>query len=186
MNKFLQTKRGYDFYEVSSALQKAIRRGETAIAGYFAFELLESGYHNYVWKKLLTISAEDCHGVITQEIEALRNAFDEQYKAGSNKGRVFLSKAIIILSQAPKNRDADHLTNLVYDTGVATEEAEKFLKELDSSEVIDIPDYAFDCHTAKGKRKGKTRKDFFKEEFEALKPRQKGLFDEYVPIKKPN
>ena len=168
MKKSLTTKRGYDLYEVASALQKAIRRNETAIAGYFALELLESGYHNYVWKKLLTISAEDCHGIITQEIEALRNAFNEQYKPGTNKGRIFLSKAVIILSQAPKNRDADHLTNLVYDTGVATEAAEKFLQELDETEIIDIPEYAFDCHTIKGKRRGKTKQDFFIEEFEAL------------------
>ena len=69
MDRHLRTKRGYDLYEVASALQKAIRRNETAIAGYFALELLESGYHNYVWKKLLTISAEDCHGVITQEFD---------------------------------------------------------------------------------------------------------------------
>jgi len=183
MKKSLTTKRGYDLYEVASALQKAIRRNETAIAGYFALELLESGYHNYVWKKLLTISAEDCHGVITQEIDALRRAFEEQYKPGTKKGRIFLSKAVIILSQAPKNRDADHLTNLVYDTGVATEAAEKFLQELDETEIIDIPEYAFDCHTIKGKRRGKTKQDFFIEEFEALKPRQPGLFDEFVPKK---
>lgn len=181
--KRIMTKRGYDFFEATSAMQKAIRRNETAIAGFFAFELLESGYHNYVWKRLLTISAEDCHGVITQEIEALRNAFMEQHKKGTKKGRIFLSKAVIILSQAPKNRDADHLTNLVYDTGVATEEAERFMKALDNTDMIDIPDYAFDCHTLKGKIQGKTRSDFFREEFEALKPRQAGLFDDFVPRK---
>jgi len=41
-----------------------------------------------------------------------------------------------------------------------------------------IPDYAFDCHTLKGKRKGKTKADFFREEQRALKPWQPGLFDE--------
>jgi hypothetical protein len=33
-----------------------------------------------------------------------------------------------------------------------------------------VPDYAFDCHTLKGKRKGKTKADFFREEQRALKP----------------
>ena len=40
------------------------------------------------------------------------------------------------------------------------------------------PDYAFDCHTLKGKRAGKTKADFFREEQRALKPFQPGLFDE--------
>ena len=34
----LRTIRGYDFGEVSSAMQKAIRRGETQYAGYWALE----------------------------------------------------------------------------------------------------------------------------------------------------
>lgn len=38
------TKRGYNLFEVASCLQKAIRRGETALAGYMAIELFESGY----------------------------------------------------------------------------------------------------------------------------------------------
>ena len=39
-------------------------------------------------------------------------------------------------------------------------------------------DYAFDCHTLKGKRKGKTKTDFFRDEQRALKPFQPGLFDD--------
>ena len=53
------TKRGYDFGEVSSATQKAIRRAGTRLAGYWALELWHSGFGNYVWKRLLTVSAED-------------------------------------------------------------------------------------------------------------------------------
>ena len=67
----IRTVRGYDFFEVSSAMQKAIRRADAAVAGYFALELWTSGYRDYVWKRLFTISAEDCYGVITKEIEAL-------------------------------------------------------------------------------------------------------------------
>ena len=52
-------------------MQKAIRRADAAVAGYFALELWTSGYRDYVWKRLFTISAEDCYGVITKEIEAL-------------------------------------------------------------------------------------------------------------------
>jgi hypothetical protein len=69
------TKRGYDFGEVSSAMQKAIRRADTRLAGYWALELWHSGYGNYVWKRLLTVSAEDVWGLITGEIKALHDSY---------------------------------------------------------------------------------------------------------------
>ena len=70
----LRTQRGYDFYEVASALQKSIRRGDAKLAGYMALELFPR-YAEYCWKRLLTISAEDCHGLVTQEIKALYDSF---------------------------------------------------------------------------------------------------------------
>ena len=68
-------KRGYAFCAVSSAMQKAIRRGDTRFAGYWALELWASGYGNYVWKRLLTVSAEDCWGILTQEVKALHDCY---------------------------------------------------------------------------------------------------------------
>src|SRR5688572_25105589 len=61
--------------EVAPCLQKASRRGDTALAGYMAIEMSESGYATYCWKRLLIISAEDCAGLITQEIKALHDAW---------------------------------------------------------------------------------------------------------------
>jgi replication-associated recombination protein RarA len=58
----IPTKRGYSFPAVSSAMQKAIRRGDAKLAGYWALELWASGYGQYVWRRLLTVSAEDCWG----------------------------------------------------------------------------------------------------------------------------
>ncbi len=43
---------------------------------------------------------------------------------------------------------------------------------------VPIADYAFDCHTLKGKRKGKTKADFFRDEQRALDPFQPVLFDD--------
>ena len=75
MDRQIKTIRGYDFYEVTSAMQKAIRRSDLKLAGYFALELFESGFWLYLWKRLLTISAEDCYGILTQEIYALFQGF---------------------------------------------------------------------------------------------------------------
>lgn len=173
----LMTVRGYELSAVVSAMQKAIRRGDARVAGYFAIEMFESKYTAYAWRRLLTISAEDCAGIVTQEIKALHDSWLLIHAAQKGKGRIFLAKAVVLLCLAKKSRDADHLTNLVYDP--------KAVDELVLEEAITvarlhpepIPEYAYDCHTSIGKRRGKTREDFFVEEFDALTPREPGLFD---------
>lgn len=182
----LKTQRGYDFYEVASALQKAIRRGDTKVAGYFGIELFPR-YHNYVWKRLLTVSAEDCAGVITQEIKALHESFlfvNKGKKADQMGGRVFISKAIILLCMTKHNRDADLLTNYIYDlkAGLSDKKIESYLDEVRQQEV-EMPDYVQDVHTLKGKQNGKTKEDFFREEQEALFNEQTSLFDDMKLIK---
>ncbi len=162
-------------------MQKAIRRQDAKTAGYFAMELFKSGYHEYVWKRLYIISAEDCAGLITQEIHALYMGFKKanEPKQKTLKGAVFACKAIIILCSAPKTRDADHLVCLVYDQGMIDQnEIDAMLNE--PTEYKAIPDYAYDFHTQVGRKRGKTKSQFFHEEFNALSPRQKGLFDDLV------
>jgi len=178
------TKRGYNLFEVASCLQKAIRRGDTALAGYMAVELFESGYHRYCWKRLLTISAEDCAGVITTEIKALFDSFNVLNDDPKRKprSRIFLSKAVIVLCAAIKCRDADHLTNFVYDRRMidAKRLTRAIAESRNSPEPIELPEYTFDVHTRKGRARGRTKEQFFKDELAALSPRQIGLFDDLV------
>lgn len=174
------TRRGYEFGEVSSAMQKAIRRADTRLAGYWALELWASGYGNYVWKRLLTVSAEDVWGLITSEIKALHDSYVHVNKgvpAREARGRIFISKAVILLCAARKSRDADHLQNFVYDA-LAGLDADKLAADLLKAGKEKVPDYALDCHTRKGRKQGKTKADFFREEQQALKPFQPGLFDD--------
>ena len=176
------TKRGYEFGEVSSAMQKAIRRGDTPLAGFWALELWASGYGNYVWKRLLTVSAEDCWGILTQEVKALHDGYalvNATVPAKQAKGRIFISKAVILLCAAKKNRDADHLQNFVYDQ-MAGIDADKLAADLLAAGREPIPDYAFDCHTQKGRKMGKTKAEFFRDEHAALEPFQPGLFDDLI------
>lgn len=175
----LKTKRGYDFGEATSAMQKAIRRADAEVAGYFAVELLESGFGDYVWRRLLTIAAEDCADMVTAEIYALCKAHAMIRKAKPGKGRVFVAKATLVLCTARKCRDADHLTNLVYDAmSIPAERVEALLREYSAER--DVPDYSFDCHTIAGRRAGKTKREFFIEEFEALNPRIAGKLDHLI------
>ena len=75
----LTTPNGYDLFEMSSMIQKAIRRSDIPHAAYAANELAFK-YRNYLWKRLLTVSAEDCYGIMTKEIVALQEA-DKQVNA---------------------------------------------------------------------------------------------------------
>ncbi|MCR8918377.1 hypothetical protein [Bacteroides sp. ET225] len=174
----VRTVRGYDFFEVASAMQKAVRRADASVAGYFALELWTSGYRDYVWKRLYTISAEDCYGLITKEIEALWQGHELVNKGSKEpKGRIFVSKAVILLCECRKCRDADHLQNFVYDKELV--DADRWIEDVRKNP-IPIPVYTFDVHTRKGRKMGRTKEDFFREECGALKPRIRGLFDGLV------
>ena len=101
------TKHGYNMFDMSSMLQKAIRRGDWTRAGFAACELYYS-FYNYLWKRLLVISAEDCYDAVTHEIIALRMADDEvnaNKKPGEIRDQIFVSKAIMLLVRANKNRE---------------------------------------------------------------------------------
>ena len=77
-------------------MQKAIRRADAKLAGYWALELWESGFGKHCWKRLLTVSAEDCWGILTAEVKALHDAYlvvNEGLPAKQHRGRIFISKA---------------------------------------------------------------------------------------------
>lgn len=181
----ITTKHGYDFYVMSSMLQKAIRRGNVKDASFAAEELCYA-YRNYTWKRLFTCSVEDCYGIITKEIVALKTADDfvNKGKKGDDTNDLFLAKAIILLCMAKKNRDGDYVACnfMVPDRTLTEEELEQYLPTdgeiYQYDEKKQIPDYVFDCHTYIGKMRGKTQIDMIKSEQEALYPHQQGLFDD--------
>ncbi len=102
----LLTKNGHNFYDIAAMLQNAIRRADYTRAGYAANELFYK-YRGYLWKRLLIISAEDCFGIITKEIIALKQAEEQTEKKGQAE-TIFVSKAITLLCYARKNEDADY------------------------------------------------------------------------------
>ncbi len=181
----LTTPNGYDLFEMSSMIQKAIRRSDIPHAAYAANELAFK-YRNYLWKRLLTVSAEDCYGIMTKEIVALQEA-DKQVTAKNKPGDtndLFIAKALILLCMARKNRDADYVAcNFMWgDRTLTSDEFDKFVdyeqvERLKIKGPEDIPGYVYDCHTRKGKADGKTQLDMFETEQNSLEPLQMSLFD---------
>jgi hypothetical protein len=174
-NQTPPTKGGYDFYEVASLLQKSLRRGDMTLAARAANELFPK-YTNYIWNRLMTVSAEDCASLVTTEIVALYDGWEKVNagKPGKDKGRVFIAKAIVILAKCKHARDADELNLLVSDRYPEDSFAAEVIGQVedllgvDTSEDFRIPGYVYDIHTRRGKRAGKTKPQFMAEESAAL------------------
>jgi len=73
----LRTERGYALDEISSAVQKYIRRGWEEQAMWFAHEM-ETRFHCYLWRRLAVIACEDigvANPLAIQVVNACRDAY---------------------------------------------------------------------------------------------------------------
>jgi replication-associated recombination protein RarA len=145
---------GYRMDEVASALQNAIRRGDEAGALFWATELDQAGYGNYAWKRLRIIASEDV-GIANSNVQVqVRALYDEwremrrDVKEASHFGffTIFLLHAVVLLARAPKSRYLDHVLTVYY-------EGERPKPE--------VPDYAVDKHTARGRRLRRGAEHFY-------------------------
>jgi replication-associated recombination protein RarA len=141
--------RGYDFFQLLSALQKDIRRENEKQALRWAIELESMGGKALIalWNRLKIIASEDI-GPANQLAPLIVNTLEIQYnqlkKASNSKKpeRLPLVNAVLFLSSSLKSRVIDNLLAVVY--------GERDLENWNPP----IPDYAIDKHTLKGKRKG--------------------------------
>ena len=161
----ITTKKGYDFYEISSAFQKSIRRGLEKQSLFFAFEIYSSGYSKYIWKRMLIIASEDiglADNSVAVQVNALFNSWQFINQTGANGSSVPFVHAVMILARAKKSRIVDH--------------AKIYAMKTDDN--IPIPDYAFDMHTRKGKIK-KRKSEYFINEASKIN-NVKEIEDDYV------
>jgi replication-associated recombination protein RarA len=104
-----------DFFEASSSLQKAIRRGLEEDALYWAAELDLSGYGEYVWKRLRIMTSEDvglANPLLPATIAGLYATWKEiraKKDEKRNPEKLFLAHAVILLVRSPKSRLVDWL-----------------------------------------------------------------------------
>ncbi len=139
----MTTHKGYDFFEVSSAFQKAIRRGDEETAMYFAVELFDSGYDEYLWKRMKIITSEDvglAEPSLPSTIAALSSTYQDQKKKDQKHKpeRLFLVHAVLLLCRARKSRLVDWTLIAYWNEHETTH--------------LPIPDYAFDKHTKTGRQ----------------------------------
>lgn len=143
-----ETVRGFLVGEVASALQKCVRRSLEEQAVFWAVELDQSGFGGYAWNRMLIIASEDI-GIAAPvgfagDLRALKDNYDEAKKRNSKSfpERLFLIHGAMMLARAPKSRRVD---NAVWATYAVRE---PWFPE--------IPEFALDAHTARGRAMGQT------------------------------
>jgi len=146
------TRRGYDAREVTSSLQKSIRRSDPDQAVYWAVEMARSGYGNWFWKRARVIAVEDCSPEATGLVADVF-ALSEQWKAaqknhGDGHENLYVVRAAISLAIAPKSRVTDW--SLLHHASDRVERRE-------------VPDHAIDKHTLRGKQMGRGMEHFIQE-----------------------
>jgi len=164
-----RTRNGLPADEVISALQKSIRRGLHEQAIDFAYEMYISSpqLEEKLWRRLLVISVEDVGfgdvtaPVLIHSLSEMRKSF--AYADGDRP--MFFMHAIRYLCQCPKERSTDCLKNLV-------------MHKFAHGYVPEVPDYALDMHTTRGKAGGKDVIHFL-EEASRVEPVMEGYDDTY-------
>lgn len=135
----------YEFDEIASAIQKSIRRSLEYESCWWGFIIHQSGYGQYLWRRLCIISAEDV-GLGNPSALILVSAFQQSWlllhkhdKSPTLDKYLLCCQAILYLCRSPKSREADSLTNLI-------EENYKMGKKLE------IDEFSLDSHTERGRK----------------------------------
>lgn len=159
------TKNGHGIEDVKKSLEKAITETprDFKLIGYCANELMVR-YRKNLWRVMMPLA--NIFPQLAEEVKTLRDVDMEQV-GSKNESSIYVAKAIMNI-----------LKTRIF--------GKEFFKEVivPKAEIIEvnynrrIPDYVFDCHTAKGKYLGRTKRQFVKTEQESLTPLTKCLFDD--------
>lgn len=165
----VETRNGIPGDEIISALQKSIRRGleEEAVTVAYEMYITSPEFEEKMWRRLLIISVEDIGfgevnaPILINTLNSMRKNFP--YKDGDRP--MFFVHAIRYLCQCQKERSSDWLKNIV-------------IAEFENGRKPDIPDFALDMHTNRGRKQGKDIIHFL-EEASKVSPEKKDINLQY-------
>lgn len=151
----LRTKNGYKLDEIVSALQKDIRRGNELMASYWAFELNDSGFWRYCFRRLQVIAGEDIGLANPEAMILVSSTYSSLLAQDKVKKLLQVDNNIIgfvvsYMARSKKSRHVDYLGGIL-------------LKRKEQGWKPEIPEYAIDEHTERGRELGKDDNDFFRE-----------------------
>lgn len=173
----LKTKNNYPSDQVISALQKEIRRGNFENAVFYTLEMLESGdkFITKFWERMVVIVVEDIsdNNCIIQ-IKSLKDIYFDLQNTKSGDKNMQAIKAVKILCEAKKDR----IVSEIYDyMKIRRKQGYK----------IEIPKYAIDMHTKKGKELKLDYLDFLQRSSKIknqIKSKDKKYFNKLIELAK--
>ncbi len=175
-----ETNGGYNRYDVSSLLQKAVRRSDERVAAWAAWELARSGYAWNLWDRLNLYVVEDLRAGqdVALLVERYETLATERWEPDSWKGRLCAIHAALACARARSSREAanaDECFRLVAERRAAC--------GADEDPPVEFPvgdlepggpyDVVFDQHTGEGARKGRGTR-FFKTHGARVGPEEDG------------
>ncbi len=151
----VRTRHGLPADEIISALQKEIRRGHTENAALIAYEMATTSpeLEMYLWKRLQVISVEDIGWGDPHAPVLIRSLFEMVRDLNRTDGErlLYAIAAVRYLCACKKDRSNDEMINWV-------------IQEVESGRRLpEIPEYAIDMHTARGKAMGRGSRHFWEE-----------------------
>ena len=175
-----ETNGGYNRYDVSSLLQKAVRRSDERVAAWAAWELARSGYAWNLWDRLNLYLVEDLRAGqdVALHVERYETLATERWEPDSWEGRLCAIHAALACARARSSREAanaDECFRAIAERRAATPEGEE--------PPVDFPveglepggdfDVIFDQHTGEGSRRGRGTR-FFKTRGARVGPEEDG------------
>jgi len=133
------------FDEVTSAIQKCVRRGLEYEACWWAYLLYASGYGDYIFRRLSIIASEDIGNGDPQAtilVSSLRESYERLHKHNKDYSLdkfLFIAQSILYMCRCPKTRETDNLANLIEE-------------DFKSGKRPEIPIFAQDPHTDFGRQ----------------------------------
>ncbi|WP_235028025.1 hypothetical protein [Halorubrum sp. JWXQ-INN 858] len=164
-----ETDGGYSRYDVSSLLQKAVRRSDEEVAAWAAWELARSGYAWNLWDRLQLYVVEDLRAGddVALLIDRYETLATERWEPAEWRGRLCAIHAALAAARARSTREAsnaDEYFRRVADRRAAA--ADRGEEPAHDFPVGDLEpggrfDAALDGHTGSGSRLGRGTR-FFK------------------------
>lgn len=163
-----ETKGGYNRYDVTSLLQKAVRRSDEECAAWAAWELVRSGYAWNLWDRLALYVVEDLRAGadVVLTIDRYERLATERWDDDGWEGRLCGIHAALAAARATSTREATYANG--YFERVAEERAaarEAGREPVETFPVGDLEpggefDVIFDQHTYDGKKMGRDGRYF--------------------------
>jgi replication-associated recombination protein RarA len=150
----ITTRNGISGDEIISMLQKSIRRGmeKNALSAAYEMYITSPQFEDKLWRRLLSISVEDIGfgdpraPELIYTLSQMRREF--LYQDGDRP--MFFVHAIRYLCRCKKERSSDNVKNMV-------------MKDFAHGRIAEVPEYALDVHTKRGRAMGRDEIHFLTE-----------------------